>query len=74
MCPPQWGANIMKIAFTSDQIQAKVAEIGAEVSKAYVDKEIIAVGLLNGAVCFMTDLLRHLKVPYIVNPCLVWLQ
>ena len=67
MCPPSWAVNIMKISFTSEQIQRKVAEIGANINRVYRDQEIVAVGLLSGAVCFMTDLLRHIKVPYVVS-------
>lgn len=67
LCPPIWGDNIIKVWFNEEQIQSKVAEMGAKISRYYKEQEIVAVGLLNGAVCFMTDLLRHLKVPYAID-------
>jgi hypoxanthine phosphoribosyltransferase len=38
-----------------------------QISKDYEGKEIVCVGLLTGAVCFMTDLCKYLQVPYVVS-------
>lgn len=53
------------IIFSEEQIQARVAEIAAEITKDYKDKQdegIVVIGLLNGAVIFMADVIRHLDL------------
>lgn len=64
MCPPQWAENLQSIVLTEATIQKRASELGAEITKFYEGKEIICVGLLTGAVCFMTDLIKYIKVPY----------
>ena len=44
-------------------LQARIAELGAEVSSDYAGKELLLVGVLKGAVFFMADLMRSITVP-----------
>ena len=48
---------------TEQQIQARVKELGAQISADYAGKELLLVGVLKGAVFFMADLMRSLTVP-----------
>lgn len=52
-----------KILIPQDEIQARVAELGAQLSDDYKDKNPIFIGVLNGAFIFMADLLRHISIP-----------
>jgi hypoxanthine phosphoribosyltransferase len=52
-----------EIVLSSDQIQDRVAELAAEVSRDYAGKTPLAVGILRGAVVFMADLVRHITLP-----------
>ena len=56
------GIDFGKPLFTAEEIQRKIQEIGSRVSKDYADKDVIAVGVLKGALFFMSDLLRSLKI------------
>jgi hypoxanthine phosphoribosyltransferase len=47
----------------ADELQARVAELGAEISRDYEGKDLVMVGILKGAVLFLADLMRHLTVP-----------
>jgi hypoxanthine phosphoribosyltransferase len=49
--------------FSAEQIRARVAEIGGDISSAYEGKTLLVVGALTGAVLFVSDLVRHLTVP-----------
>lgn len=50
--------------FTSEQIQARIAELAVDIQKEYgAKKELTVVGVLKGAFMFMSDLVRHLKMP-----------
>jgi hypoxanthine phosphoribosyltransferase len=44
-------------------LQARIAEMGEEISAFYERRDPLLVGVLKGAVFFMSDLMRHLTVP-----------
>ncbi|MGH2920876.1 MAG: hypoxanthine phosphoribosyltransferase [Gaiellaceae bacterium] len=44
-------------------LQARIAELGEEISGDYAGKDLLLVGVLKGAVFFMADLMRSLTVP-----------
>ena len=50
--------DLDKVLFTSDQIQARVAEVAAQIDHDYEGREVLLVGVLNGAVMVMSDLQR----------------
>lgn len=45
---------------TATQIQQRVAEMGALINTEYSGKKPLLIGVLNGSVIFMADLLRHI--------------
>jgi hypoxanthine phosphoribosyltransferase len=61
------GAQIEKILITPEQLQARVAELGEQISRDYADREVALVCVLRGAVVFLADLLRALRVPASVD-------
>jgi hypoxanthine phosphoribosyltransferase len=46
-----------------DDLQRRIAELGAEISRDYEGRELMMVGVLKGAVLFLADLMRHIEVP-----------
>jgi hypoxanthine phosphoribosyltransferase len=46
-----------------DALQARIAELGDEISRDYQGREPLLVGVLKGAVFFMADLVRRVSVP-----------
>lgn len=54
--------DIKKVLISEEEIQAKVAEIGARISEDYADKNLLMVGILKGSVVFMADLMRAVGV------------
>ena len=47
----------------SEELQARVAQLGEQISRDYAGRELILVGVLKGAVLFLADLMRHIDVP-----------
>src|SRR5207302_4681064 len=43
--------------------ERRVRELAADVSRDYEGKDLVLVGVLKGAVFFLSDLMRHLEVP-----------
>jgi hypoxanthine phosphoribosyltransferase len=52
--------DIEKILFSEEEIQAKIKELAAELTEEYKDKLPLAIGVLKGALPFMTDLLKRM--------------
>lgn len=55
--------KITKVLVTEEQIDAKVAELAAQVDAMYEGKDVLLVGVLKGAVMFMADLSRAIQIP-----------
>ena len=55
--------DMKEILLSEEQIQAKVKELAAQISKDYADKNPIFVGVLKGVVIFFADLVRNVDVP-----------
>jgi len=47
----------------ADALQRRVAELGAEISRDYAQRDLFMMGVLKGAVFFVADLMRQLDVP-----------
>jgi hypoxanthine phosphoribosyltransferase len=55
--------NIVEVLFTQKKIQQRVAEMGKEITAAYLDCLPLLVGVLKGCSLFMSDLVRHIEIP-----------
>lgn len=55
--------NIKEVLLSEEQIQAKVAEMAAILSKEYADKDPVFVGVLKGVVIFFADMVRKINIP-----------
>ncbi len=51
--------DIEKIMITEEQLQERIAELGAQLTEEYKDAFPLAVGVLKGAMPFMTDLMKR---------------
>ena len=52
-----------EILIEQEPLQQRIAELGAEISQEYENRDLLLVGVLKGAVFFMADLMRELTVP-----------
>ena len=59
--------DIEKVLLSEEEIAAKVAELGAQISKDYADKNPLIVSVLRGSFVFMADLVRAIDVPCTVD-------
>lgn len=51
-----------EVMISKEEIQKRITELGAEISKDYKDQSIMAICVLKGAVLFMSDLIREINV------------
>jgi len=59
--------DIEKVLFTHEQIQQRIREVAAEISRDYAGRELMLVAVLKGAVFFLTHLAEALTVPVLVD-------
>ncbi len=57
------GEPISDILVSEEDLQQRIVELGAEISRDYEGRDLLMVGILKGAVLFLADLMRHLTVP-----------
>ncbi len=66
--PLPWpGDDIGPIVLTEEQIQQRIAELGANISRDYAGKDLLVIGVLKGVFVFIADLLRAMTIPVTVD-------
>lgn len=53
----------MKRLIEADQIQAKVAQLGRQITDDYRDRPLTIVGVLTGSMVLVSDLIRSIDLP-----------
>src|SRR3954470_12684913 len=59
--------SIGEILVQADDLQHRVRQLGAEISRDYDGKDLLLVGVLKGAIFFLSDLMRHIEIPVEVD-------
>lgn len=54
--------DIKEILFSSEQLDKRVKELAAQISKDYEGKELVVVGILKGSVIFASDLIKNISI------------
>jgi hypoxanthine phosphoribosyltransferase len=55
--------EIGEILVQPDDLRRKVADLGRQISEDYEGRDLLLVGVLKGAVFFLSDLMREITVP-----------
>jgi hypoxanthine phosphoribosyltransferase len=58
---------IAEILIPSDRLQARIEELGAEISRDYEGKDLLLLSVLKGSVLFLSDLMRRITVPHAID-------
>ncbi len=60
--------NIERVLYTEEELQARVKELGAQITADYADKEnILLISVLRGSYIFMADLSRAINLPCLID-------
>jgi hypoxanthine phosphoribosyltransferase len=59
--PPVASDGIGEILVQQDDLAHRVRELAGEISRDYEERDLFLVGVLKGAVFFLSDLMRHLE-------------
>jgi hypoxanthine phosphoribosyltransferase len=65
--PRLLGRAVKRIAFAEAEISNRVRELGAEITAAYPEGDLLVLGLLKGSFVFLADLVRQIQRPLHVD-------
>ena len=61
---PTWAEpDVGPVLVGADELAARVAELGAQITRDYADEPPLLVAVLKGAMLFMSDLCRAIELP-----------
>lgn len=58
---------LAEILINEVELNSRIEELGEEISRDYMGKQILAICILRGGVMFLTDLIRHIKPPVAID-------
>jgi hypoxanthine phosphoribosyltransferase len=58
---------IGEVLVSAEALQRRVRELGEEISRDYADRPLLLIGVLKGAVFFLSDLMRFIDIPVEVD-------
>lgn len=56
-------AETIKVLLSEDKVDARIEELGRQISKDYAGKQVHLIGILKGSVFFMCELAKRITVP-----------
>jgi hypoxanthine phosphoribosyltransferase len=59
--------DLAKILITREQLQTRIAELGAAISRDYAGKDLLLLCILKGGVLFLSDLVRAIHIPHAID-------
>jgi hypoxanthine phosphoribosyltransferase len=59
--------EIGDVLVSAEELQTRVRELGARISRDYAGRPLLLVGVLKGAVFFLSDLMRFIEIPVEVD-------
>jgi hypoxanthine phosphoribosyltransferase len=56
-----------EVLISEEQLKTRIAELGETITRDYQGKNLLLVCILRGGVMFLTDLMRHIKIPHAIE-------
>lgn len=55
--------DLQKILVSEKQIHKRISELGKEIEAFYHGDEVVIIAIINGAIVFVADLIRQIRLP-----------
>lgn len=65
--PQDYHEFLKEVMIPEDLLRRRIAELGAEISRDYAGKNLLLVCILRGGVMFLTDLIREITIPVMME-------
>jgi hypoxanthine phosphoribosyltransferase len=63
VAPEQYDRGVGEVLVSAEDLQRRVRELGEQISRDYGGRPLLLVGVLKGAVFFLSDLMRFIDIP-----------
>jgi hypoxanthine phosphoribosyltransferase len=60
-------ADVEEVLLSGEQVQARVAELGAQLASDYAGHEPVLISVLKGSIIFLADLVRAMPIPLSID-------
>jgi hypoxanthine phosphoribosyltransferase len=60
-------ADVEEILLSGEEVQARVAELGAQLAADYTGRDPVLVSVLKGSIIFLADLVRAMPIPLSID-------
>lgn len=57
----------IKTLLTREEVEKRIKELAKEIEKDYCGKDLLVIGLLKGSVMFMSDLIKEMDLPVMID-------
>lgn len=57
----------IKTLLTREEVEKRIKELAKEIEKDYCGKELLVIGLLKGSIMFMSDLIKEMDLPVMID-------
>ncbi len=61
------GIKVTKVVYDEEAIKNRVLELGKKITEDYKGKDLVMIGVINGALYFLSDLTRAVELPLFVD-------
>lgn len=58
---------IKEVLLSEEELQKRVKELGKEITTDYKEKDLVVIGILKGAVIFMSELVKNIDLPITID-------
>ena len=58
---------LQEVLVSEEQLQARVRELGQQLTRDYAGKDLLLLCILRGGVMFLTDLMRRIDTPHAID-------
>lgn len=62
-----WETYLQEKLIEEQQLQARIKELGQQISRDYRGKDLLLLCILKGGVLFLGDLMRHITIPHEID-------
>lgn len=67
MAVQHWTEFIKKVLVSEEELQARIKELGEQITRDFAGKELLVISILRGGVMITADLIRHIDLPVAVE-------
>ncbi|NOZ28822.1 MAG: hypoxanthine phosphoribosyltransferase [Chloroflexi bacterium] len=59
--------DVARVLISEEELQARIAELGEQISRDYKGRALLLIAVLKGSVLFMADLMRAIHIPHAID-------